>query len=135
MWEVSLTLFQAEPFQPFWAHRSLRSLRHGGDPLDAPDGLGLQSRTTPCADLFRGRPQTDVLLIHPASVSVARAFGTARPPLRDPTALDDVIARKALVKCKRGLKDLKKGVHPVLAYSPVAQNFVFHIHIFLLEMA
>jgi hypothetical protein len=30
----------------------------------------------------------------------------ARPPLRDPTALGDALARKVLIKCKGGLKNL-----------------------------
>ena len=63
------------------------SLRHGGDPLDAPDGLGLQVRIIDVTALKSGKPQTGSLLIHTATVSVARAFGTARPPLRVPNRL------------------------------------------------
>ena len=78
---------------------SLRALRHGGDPLDAPDGLGLQLRIIAVSVLQSGKPQTNSLPVRSATVSVARAFGTARPPLRVPTALGDVLARKALIKC------------------------------------
>ncbi len=80
-----------------------------GDPLDAPDGLGLQSRTIATYVLKSDRPQTNPLRIHPATVSVARAFGTARPPLRVPTTLGDVTARKALIKSERELKNDRKS--------------------------
>ncbi len=43
---VSFTLLSGSTFTSFLAHRSLRPLRHGCDPLDAPDGLGLQLRIT-----------------------------------------------------------------------------------------
>ena len=53
MWEASLTLSKAFihfplstflTFHFFLDAPSLRALRHGSDPLDAPDGLGLQVR-------------------------------------------------------------------------------------------
>ena len=39
----------------------LRALRHGGDPLDAPDGLGLQVRIIAHEYPLCGKPQTDPL--------------------------------------------------------------------------
>ena len=70
----------------------LATTPHGCDPLDAPDGLGLQSRTVPIRispwSSTNQLPTLSFCLGIPekGSTSVARAFGSARPPLRVPTA-------------------------------------------------
>ena len=97
MGEVSLTLFPGLTFTAFLDAPFLATTPHGCDPLDAPDGLGLQSRTAAFTYFSPGRPQIDVLHLsclgipEKGSTSVARAFGRlpfgdARPPLRVPTA-------------------------------------------------
>jgi hypothetical protein len=89
----------------FLTHRSSRALRHVGDPLDAPDGLGLQSRTTvfPYPHLAVHKPMSYSSNLPRYQSPVPG--GNARPPLRVPTALDDVPARKALIIYGRRLKD------------------------------
>ena len=100
---VSFNLFPDSTFTAFLDAPSLRALRHGGDPLDAPDGLGLQSRTIACSYFS--------LVVH--KIASYRStlpryqspvLRNARPPLRDPTALVDVLAKKALIKGKRSEK-------------------------------
>ncbi len=64
------------------------------------------------------RPPTDphsLGIPEKGSTSVARAFGTARPPLRVPTVLGDVIARKALINCRMKRQAMAKEASYVRA--------------------
>ena len=85
MLEVSPALFQTLIFTSFVTHRSLRPLRHDCDPLDAPDGLGLQSRITAYAYfslvVHKPAPYRSTLPRYQSPV-----LRNARPPLRVPTA-------------------------------------------------
>ena len=86
-----------------FTRRSLRSLRHGFDPFNASDKLGLQVRTS-ALTYFPVVVRKQVFSSKcSATVSVARAFGHARPKLRGP---------KAFRRCERqGRRSLNVSVN------------------------
>ena len=84
---------QAFLYAPFLAAH----LCHGADPLDVPDGLGLQVRTSALTYLPIVVRKQVFYSKCSASVSVARTCGGARLPLRVPIPLGNVSGRKALV--------------------------------------
>ena len=79
-----LTLFPDLTFTAFLDAPFLATTPHGCDPLDAPDGLGLQSRTAASTFFYSGRPQTNSLLIQSASVSPKRGAPQSPVPSAAP---------------------------------------------------